>query len=101
MLLKELPGDLREIILKIKDDELGIKFEHKGLERLISQIDKASSRLSFAMVISALVIGSSIVFQTGTGPKLFGYPLLGTIGFILASIFGIRLLIEILRSGKL
>ena len=101
LLLKELPENLREIILKIKNDELGIKFEHKGLERLISQIDKASSRLSFAMVISALVIGSSIVFQTGTGPKLFGYPLLGTIGFILASIFGIRLLIEILRSGKL
>ncbi|WP_038056088.1 ABC1 kinase family protein [Thermodesulfobacterium hydrogeniphilum] len=101
LLLKELPSNLREILLKLKKDELAIKFEHRGLERLIYQLDKSSNRLSFAMVIAALVIGSSIIFQTQAGPKLFGYPLLGFLGFILASLFGIKLLIEILRSGKL
>lgn len=101
LLFKKLPSDMREIISKVKKDELGIRFEHRGLERLISELDKSSNRLSFAVVIAALVIGSSIVFQTGAGPKLFGYPILGLAGFILASIFGLWLLIGILRSGRL
>ncbi len=100
LLLRELPSDLREIFLKLKKDDLGIKFEHQGLEKFIYQLDRASNRLSFAMITAALVIGSSIVFQTQAGPKLFGYPLLGFAGFILASLFGIKLLIEILKSGK-
>jgi len=41
------------------------------------------------------------VFQTGAGPKLFGYPLLGLAGFLVASILGIWLLVGILRSGRL
>lgn len=98
---KKLPSDLQEILTKVKKDDLGIRFEHRGLERLIRELDRSSNRLSFAVVIAALIIGSSIVFQTGAGPKLFGYPLLGLAGFLLSSIFGLWLLISIMRSGKL
>ncbi len=101
LLFKELPSDLREILLKLKEDKLAIKFEHKGLDGLIDQLDKSSNRLSFAIIIAGLLIGSSIVFQTQVGPKLFGYSLLGFLGFVLASLFGIKLLLKILRSGKL
>jgi len=100
-LFKKLPSDVREILLKIRKDELGIRFEHRGLERLISELDISSNRLSFAVVIAALIIGSSLVFQTEAGPKLFGYPLLGLAGFLLASILGLWVLIGILRSGRL
>ncbi|MBE0426690.1 MAG: ubiquinone biosynthesis protein UbiB [Nitrospirae bacterium] len=101
ILFKKLPSDMREILTKIKKDELGIKFEHRGLERITKELDRSSNRLSFAVVIAALIIGSSIVFQTEVGPKLFGYPLLGLAGFLLASILGLWLLIGILRSGRL
>ena len=53
------------------------------------------------MVIAALIIGSSFVIQLDKGPKLFDYPALGIIGYVLATILGIWLLIGILRSGKL
>lgn len=98
---KKLPSDLREILSKMRKDELGIRFEHRGLERLIGELDRSSNRLSFAVIIAALIIGSSLVFQTGAGPKLFGYPLLGLAGFLVASILGIWLLVGILRSGRL
>jgi ubiquinone biosynthesis protein len=101
LFFKELPTDLREILAKLRKDELGIRFEHRGLERLIGELDRSSNRLSFAVIIAALIIGSSLVFQTGAGPKLFGYPLLGLAGFLVASILGIWLLVGILRSGRL
>ena len=39
--------------------------------------------------------------QTDKGPILFGFPVLGIVGFIVAGVMGLWLAIAILRSGKL
>jgi ubiquinone biosynthesis protein len=41
------------------------------------------------------------VIHSGQGQKLFGLPLFGLVGYILAAFLGIWLLIGILRSGQL
>ena len=101
VLLKTLPSDTREILGKIKRDEITVRFDHRGLERISSVLDRSSNRLSFAIVIAALIIGSSLVFQTGVGPRVFDYPLAGLAGLLMAVIFGLWLLVGILRSGQL
>ena len=101
LLLKTLPSDVREILTKIKQNEFTIQFEHRGLDRMNVNLNRSSNRLSFAIVIAALVIGSSNVLQTGIGPKVFGFPLPGFAGFLLATILGLWLLIGIIRSGQL
>ncbi len=98
---KEVPSDLREILSKLKNNEITLNLNHNRLEDLTEQIDRASNRLSFAIIIAGLLIGSSILFQLNVGPKLFGFPLLGFIGFVIAGLFSIKLLIRILKSGKL
>jgi ubiquinone biosynthesis protein len=82
-------------------DEFRIGLDHKGLDRFITELDRSSNRLSFAVVIAALIVGSSVVFRAGTGPALFGYPMLGLAGFLMASILGLWLLVGIIRSGRL
>jgi ubiquinone biosynthesis protein len=101
MLLNELPTDLREILGKIKQNDIGMKLEHRGLERLTSVLDRSSNRLSFAVVIAALIVGSALVFQTGVGPNIGSYPLPGLAGMVAASVLGLWLLIGIMRSGRL
>jgi ubiquinone biosynthesis protein len=101
MLLNELPSDVREILAKIKQNDIGMKLEHRGLERITSVLDRSSNRLSFAVVIAALIIGSALVFQTGVGPNVFSYPLPGLAGLVAASVLGLWLLIGIMRSGRL
>jgi ubiquinone biosynthesis protein len=100
-LLKTLPSDTREILAKIKRDDLTVRFDHRGLERLSSVLDRSSNRLSFAIVIAALIVGSSLVFQTGAGPRVFDYPLAGLVGVVLSMILGLWLLVGIMRSGQL
>ena len=95
------PKDLNIILSKIKKGTLSIDFEHQGLENLISHMDKVSNRIAFSLIIAALVIGSSIIMQTDKGPLFLGFPVLGVIGFIVASILGLGLAIAILRSGRL
>ena len=100
-LTKSFPKDFAEILEKIKSGTLRIEFEHKGLEDLISQMDKVSNRIAFSLIIAALVVGSSIIMQTDKGPILFGFPVLGVAGFVITGVMGLWLAIAILRSGKL
>ena len=95
------PKDLSLIFNKIKKGNLKVEFEHKGLENLISQMDKVSNRIAFSVIIAALIIGSSIIMQTNKGPLFLGFPVLGIFGFLIAGILGLWLVIAILRSGRL
>ncbi len=100
-LAKHLPHDIKEFINRINRNKFKIDLEHRGLERLIIDLDKSSNRLSFSLIIAALVIGSSILMQTERGPFLFGFPLLGFLGYSIAALLGLWLAIAILRSGRL
>jgi ubiquinone biosynthesis protein len=99
--LQSVPRDLVQIVEKARDDRLQIQFVHKNLEHFVQEMDRSSNRLSFAIVIAALIVGSSFIVQRGAGPQLLGMPALGLVGFVAAGLFGLWLAIGILRSGRL
>lgn len=100
-LAKNFPRDVKELINRINRNKFKIDLEHRGLERLIADIDKSSNRLSFSLLIAALIVGSSLIMQTEKGPLLFGFPVLGFLGYLIAGFLGLWLAIAILRSGRL
>jgi len=100
-LAKSLPRDLKEFINRVNRNKFKIDLEHRGLERLIADLDKSSNRLSFSLLIAALIVGSSLIMQTEKGPFLFGFPILGFLGYSIAGFLGLWLAIAILRSGRL
>jgi ubiquinone biosynthesis protein len=98
---KALPGDLKELLSHITNNNFKIDLEHRGLERLIRTMDQSSNRISFSFVIGSLIIGSSLIVQTGAGPQLFGLPALGLFGYSIAAFLGLWLAIAIIGSGRL
>ncbi|HHT9105818.1 MAG TPA: ABC1 kinase family protein [Candidatus Wujingus californicus] len=100
-IIKIIPRDAYEILKKIKMGTLKIEFEHQGLSKFIAEMDKSSNRVSFSLVISALIIGSSLIIMANKGPLVYSFPVLGILGFIFAGILGLGLAIAILRSGRL
>ena len=100
-LFKNLPRDLQAFINRLNHNRFKIDLEHRGLDRLIKDLDRSSNRLSFSMLIAALIIGSSLIMQTEKGPLLFGFPALGILGYSIAGFLGLWLAVAILRSGRL
>jgi ubiquinone biosynthesis protein len=98
---RSLPRDLGVIFSKLKQGTLKVEFEHRGLETLTVQIDKASSRIALSLITAALIIGSSIITHANIGPRYFGYSVLGLAGFVAAGILGVWLFIIILSTGRL
>lgn len=74
---------------------------HEGLEPASQALERSTSRLSFAVVVAALIIGSSLTIHSKVPPLWGDVSVLGLIGFVLAGLMGFWLLIAILRHGKM
>jgi len=95
------PRQLNVLLKKAIHDEFHLKITPLGLDRLIKDIDRCTNRLAFSIVISAIILSSSILTLAGIKEKIFGTPLIGIIGFMVAFGVGFWLLISIIRSGRL
>jgi ubiquinone biosynthesis protein len=95
------PRQMRQIVKKVLKDDLQVKMYHVNLPEFMRDMDKASNRIAFAMIISAMILSSAIMHATGVGPKLFGFSIIALISFGFAFLFGVWLIISIIRSGRL
>ena len=85
----------------MRRDGLQIQFVHRHFDYFVREMDRSSNRLSFAIVIGAMVVGSSVMVLAAVGPQAFGYPLVGVAGFVVAGVLGIGLALGVVRSGRL
>ncbi len=99
-LATSLPEDIEDIIEKIKKGKLHIEFEHRGLEPVDNALDVASKRISFALVLGALILGSSLLVIADVPPHIKNLPALGVFGFVISGILGLRWLLSIWKQGK-
>jgi len=100
-LLKEIPGEIREIFRLTREGKIKMEFEHRGLDPMLFTHDRISNRIAFAIVLASLVIGSGLIVLSGIPPRWHEIPVIGLIGFIVAGLMGFWLLISILRSGRM
>ena len=99
-LFQKAPTKISHLLDHAENGYLRIKFESEEGSRLISEINIASNRLSFSLIVSAMIVASSLVAQTNMKPFLWGVPLLGMLGFLIASLFGMWLVFNMLRTGR-
>ena len=97
-LAEQLPHDLSSLLRRARRGRLQVGLELAHLRRVGDQLDRAASRLSLALVIAALIIGSSIVMTVSGGPTLLGLPAFGLLGFLGAVVGGLWLLRSVWRS---
>ena len=95
-----LPSDLVRLVRDARKGRLRVEFDLKRLDHFGHQIDHSANRLTLGVVTAALIVGSSIVMTVKGGPELFGLPVLGLIGFVVASLNAVWLAISIWRSNR-
>ncbi len=97
--LEHLPDDLTRLLRNARRGRLQVNVEVAHLKRVGDQIDRSANRLAMALVIAALIVGSSIVMTVQGGPTLFGLPAFGFLGFMAAVVCGLWLVRAIWRSS--
>jgi ubiquinone biosynthesis protein len=101
LLLRDLPSEARDLLARVRQGEIKIKFEHKGLDPMLKTLDQTNNRMVFAIVLASLVIGSALIVLSGVPPKWHEIPVIGIIGFLGAGMMAFWLLFSILRHGRM
>ena len=95
-----LPRDLAKFFKELRRGRVRLDIDVKRLDHFGQQLDRSANRLTLGIMTAALIIGSSIVMTITVGPKIFGMPILGFLGFIIAVFNSIWIILSIWRSGK-
>jgi ubiquinone biosynthesis protein len=97
--VQQFPKDLLDISRLLRRGKFNVQMEHQGLDKYIAAQHQINNRLSFSIVIAALLVGSALIVISDTPPLLYGISLIGIIGFLAAAVMGIWLLVAIFRKG--
>ena len=88
--IREMPESLQRILWKIERGEAKIEIEHRGMSAMRNTLDKATNRLSLALIIGALLVASALLVCSdsfvGNETRGFAHHL-GVTGFIVAAIW--------------
>jgi ubiquinone biosynthesis protein len=99
-LAHEIPGGMRDLLRLAKRGGLKIGFEHRGLENLMETHERVANRVSFAIVVAALIVGSSLIVQSRLPPTWHDIPVIGLVGYLAAGAMGFILLAAMIRHGR-
>ena len=96
---RDLPRTISQTLLKARKGEIGIEMKLDSLDKFSIKLDKMIDRISIALIISSLIVGSSLILQSGRGIPIpmLGFSTIGSIIFIIASLLAVALIISILR----
>jgi len=100
-MLNQGPQMLRRLLRNLTRGQTRLIFRHEGLDNLIGEIDRSSNRIAFSVITAAIILGSSVILLAKVGPRAGDLAILGLLGFVVAAVSGIWLLISIFRSGRL
>ncbi len=95
--LADAPVLISRLLRRIESGAAGIVVEHKGIEDFSETIDRGVNRLVFAIIVAALLVGSSLLVRSGADSRS---ALLGIIGYVIAVGFTAYLLFDIIRHGR-
>jgi len=99
-ILVGLPRDIARLFRQARRGRLRIDLDLKRLDHFGLQLNNAANRLTMGILTASLVIGSSIIMTVHGGPEVFGLPLFGLLGFIVAFFNSIWIVVGIWRSGR-
>jgi ubiquinone biosynthesis protein len=100
-LLEDLPGELQRFLDHAKHSRFTLNLELKRIEHLSETIDTSSRIMGIAMIIAALIVGSSILIladRMSHEPGFIGT--LGIVGLILAGVNTTAFIISFLLPRK-
>lgn len=99
-LMRDLPADVRSIINKVKEGKLHVEIEHKGLEPVAYRFNKTVNRLSFTLIIVALIVGSSLIVVAKVPPFYYQISLIGVVGYTISAVLTLYLIYAIRKANK-
>ena len=94
-LLGSLPRRTNEILELVSTNKLRVKVDSIDEHKLMLGLQKVANRITAGLILSAFIVGSSMLARVETSFRIFGYPGLAMVFFLIAAICSVILMIQI------
>jgi ubiquinone biosynthesis protein len=78
-----------------------IRMDITNLDEKWVDFNKMVNRMVFALITAAIIIASALIIRVGADSAVRGVSIVGILGFFLAGLLGLWLLLSILKSGNI
>ncbi len=99
-LAERLPEDATRILDRIRRNKVRLNIDVDSVEYLTAAIDRSSRNVSWAMVISALIVGSSIMVLANRSEEMDLRAIMGLLGYLFAGSLVVWRVIQHLWQGR-
>jgi ubiquinone biosynthesis protein len=94
-LIEDLPQDVANLLRAVRQNQLSVPLEHRGLERLNDELERASMNVSWSLVISSLIVGAAIlVLADHMNRQTSALTWIALAGLVVGGVFGVWRLIR-------
>src|SRR5207253_3893386 len=98
--IEKLPTRVNKILDVVGNNDLKIGVDAIDEKVVLDGLQKVANRITLGLILAALIIGAALMMRVETSFKIFGYPGLPTIFFLLAAIAGIVLIFSIVFTDE-
>ena len=95
---ERLPGRVNKVIDTLAEGELSLNIKGIDEQDIMRGVQKLANRLTMGLVVAALVIGAALIMRVPTDTKLFGYPAVAIVLFLIAAFAALCILVSIFVS---
>ena len=99
-LVERLPGRVNKILDAVANNELAVKVDAIDEVRLMAGFQKVANRITLGLLLAALILGAALLMRVDTPFRIFGYPGLAIIFFLLAAGGALGLMVTILFKDE-
>jgi ubiquinone biosynthesis protein len=97
---RDLPNQLRDVLTLLAENRFRVRISGLEESRLLENLQKIANRITAGLISAALVVGAALALRIDAGPKLFGYPGVALVMFVLAFGLSATLVISSLLSDR-
>lgn len=60
-LIEDLPHHAGSVLRQIRHNDLSLNLHHKGLDKMTTEVERASLNIAWAVVVASIIVGSSVL----------------------------------------
>jgi len=91
---------MNRLLDMLADNKLRVRVDSIDEKALIVGMQKVANRITLGLILAALIVGSSMLARVETSFRIFGYPGLAMVFFLLATIGSLMLFVQILFKDR-
>jgi ubiquinone biosynthesis protein len=92
---QQLPGRLNTVLDNVAANKVQLKVDAFDETRLMDNLQKIANRIALGLVLAALIVGAALMMQVSTRFRIFGYPGLAMLLFLMAAACGFVLILTV------